>query len=315
MPPSSGRRSGESPVTATPDVELTVELRRPLDLGATLAPLAHGRGDPTIRLGPREAWRATRTDAGPATIHLFDDRSGRLLVRAWGPGASAVADAADALVGELDDPAALRPAHPVLEELVRRRPGLRLPRTRRVLEALVPAILEQKVTGLGARRAFRALIARHGEPAPGPGGLRLQPDAPTLARLPYHAFHPLGVERRRADVIRAAAAQARRLEAAPSAAACGVLLRAIPGIGPWTTAEVLRVAWGDPDAISVGDYHLPALVAWALAGERDADDARMLELLAPYAGQRGRVQLLLESGGPHPPRRGPRLAPRSISAI
>jgi 3-methyladenine DNA glycosylase/8-oxoguanine DNA glycosylase len=301
--------------SASPEVTLALELRGPLELAATLAPLAHGRADPTIRLAPREAWRATRTPDGPATLRLVHELAGRLLVQAWGPGAAAAAAAAGALVGELDNPGVLQPQHRAIRELVRRHPGLRLPRSGQVLEALVPAILEQKVTGAEARRAFRALIARHGEPAPGPGGLRLQPSASALAALPYHAYHPLGVERRRAEVIRAAAARAALLEAAPTAGACGRLLRAIPGIGAWTEAEVLRVAWGDPDAVSVGDYHLPSLVGWVLAGERDADDARMLELLAPYAGQRGRVQRLIEAGDFRRPRHGPRMEPRSISAI
>ncbi len=90
------------------------------------------------------------------------------------------------------------------------------------------------------------------------------------------------------------------------------LLLAIPGVGPWTAGEVGRAALGDPDAVSVGDYHLPSLVAWLLAGERRADDARMLELLEPYRGQRGRVIRLLEAAGTWPPRRGPRMPARSI---
>ena len=92
-------------------------------------------------------------------------------------------------------------------------------------------------------------------------------------------------------------------------------LRSLPGIGAWTAAEVVRCAFGDPDAVSVGDFHIPNTVAWALAGEPRADDARMLELLEPYRGQRGRVQRLLEVGGIVAPRYGPRLAPRSIAAI
>jgi 3-methyladenine DNA glycosylase/8-oxoguanine DNA glycosylase len=93
------------------------------------------------------------------------------------------------------------------------------------------------------------------------------------------------------------------------------LLCATPGIGPWTVAETTRLAHGDPDAVSVGDYHIPNLVAWALAGEPRADDARMLELLEPYRGQRGRVQRLLEASGIRAPRYGPRLAPRRIADL
>ncbi|HEX6139274.1 MAG TPA: DNA-3-methyladenine glycosylase 2 family protein, partial [Candidatus Limnocylindria bacterium] len=127
----------------------------------------------------------------------------------------------------------------------------------------------------------------------------------------YFAFHRLGLERRRAELVRRAARVAPRLEAlAPEGAR--TLMAAVPGIGPWTLAEVCRVAYGDADAVSVGDYHVPSVVAWALAGERRADDARMLELLEPYRGQRARVQRLLEAAGIFPPRRGPRTAPRQF---
>lgn len=90
---------------------------------------------------------------------------------------------------------------------------------------------------------------------------------------------------------------------------------ALPGLGPWTAAEVALRALGDADAVSVGDYHIPSMVGFALAGERKATDARMLELLAPYRGQRGRVIRLLEEGGVRPPARGPRMSVRSIAAI
>ena len=194
-------------------------------------------------------------------------------------------------------------------------PGLRLPRSGRVFHALVPSILEQKVTGTEAFRSYAGLLRAYGAPAPGPGSLLLPPTPETLAGLPYHAFHPLGVERRRADVIRRAAARGPWLEDASDAAEATRRLRSLPGIGPWTAAEVVRSVFGDPDAISVGDYHVPNMVAWALAGEPRADDARMLELLEPYRGQRGRVQRYLEVGRVTAPRYGPRMAPRSIAAI
>jgi 3-methyladenine DNA glycosylase/8-oxoguanine DNA glycosylase len=83
-------------------------------------------------------------------------------------------------------------------------------------------------------------------------------------------------------------------------------LMAIPGIGAWSAAEVTAVALGDPDAVSVGDFGLPHLVSWNLAGEARGNDARMLELLEPFAGHRGRVIRLLEAAAPQAPRRGPR---------
>ena len=293
-----------------------IELLAPLDLAATLGPLAHGRGDRTIHLTRGEAWLAFRTADGAATLHLALVGAVSLVARAWGPGTANALDGAPALVGEDDRPEELVAHHPVVRRLQRVHPGLRLPRSGRVVHALVPSILEQKVTGTEAFRAYAALLRAHGIPAPGPASrLLVPPDPATLAGLPYHAFHPFGVERRRADVIRRAAARAGWLEEAADAAEATRRLTALPGIGAWTAAEVVRVAFGDSDAVSVGDYHIPSAVAWALAGEPRADDARMLELLEPYRGQRGRVQRLLEVGGITAPRYGPRMAPRWIAAI
>ena len=187
-----------------------------------------------------------------------------------------------------------------------------------MLESLVPAILEQKVTGDQARRAWRMLIAGHGEPAPGPPEfrLRLPPSPEVLAALPYYAYHPFGVERRRADLIRRVATRAAWFEAITELpiAAAHERLTSVPGIGPWTAAEVAVRALGDPDAVSVGDFHLPNLVAWALAREPRGDDARMLGLLEPWRGERARVVRLLELSGIQAPRYGPRLTPRRIEA-
>jgi 3-methyladenine DNA glycosylase/8-oxoguanine DNA glycosylase len=292
-----------------------IELRAPLDLGTTLDPLVHGRGDRTIRLAATEAWLAFRTPDGPASLRVALEGASAVRFTAWGDGAEHALATAPALIGEEDAPEQLTARQPILRRLQRTNPGLRLPRSRRVLHALLPAIIEQKVTGTEAFRAYAALLRGYGERAPGPADLFLPPAPATLAALPYHAFHPLGVERRRAEVIRRAAGRAAWLEAAPDAAEATRRLRSLPGIGPWTAAEVVRTAFGDPDAVSIGDYHVPNMVAWALAGEPRADDARMLELLEPYRGQRGRVQRLLEVGRIVAPRYGPRMAPRRIAAI
>jgi 3-methyladenine DNA glycosylase/8-oxoguanine DNA glycosylase len=272
--------------------------------------VAHGTGDPTIRLSRRQAWRSTLTPEGPASLRL-QRVDGGVSAAAWGPGAGwAAAHAAD-MVGANDTLVTFADGHPLLASIARRNPGLRLPRTLRPWEALLPAICEQKVTGHEARAAFQAIVRAYGRPAPGPARLRLPPEPATIASAPYFAFHRFGIEQRRADVIRRAAELAPRLDGRESAEVA-TLLRSVPGIGPWTVAEVMRVAFGDPDAVSVGDYHVPSVVAWALAGERRADDARMLELLEPYRGQRGRVQRLLEVSGIYPERRGPRMSPRDF---
>ena len=300
-------------LAATPDAQVVLEAATPIDLPRSLAPLAHGRGDPTIRLEPWGVWRATRTPEGPATMR-FVARGSAITVSAWGHGAGWVTGHAADLVGANDRPEALTPEHAVIAELVHRLPGLRLPASLRPFDALLPAICEQKITGVEARAVYRAIVRAHGEPAPGPGRLRLAPDPSILAELPYYAFHRFGLERRRAELVRHCAALAPRLDGM-TAEQAGMLLGRVRGIGPWTVAEVTRVAYGDPDAVSVGDYHIPSVVAWALAREAKADDARMLELLQPYYGQRGRIQRLLEVSGIYPPKRGPRMTPRNIAGI
>jgi 3-methyladenine DNA glycosylase/8-oxoguanine DNA glycosylase len=292
-----------------------IELRMPLDLATTLGSLRHGRGDRTIRLTPTEAWLAFRTADGPATLRLVQAATTTLEVTAWGAGADAAHASVRVLIGEGDEPDRLVARHSVVRDLQRRNAGLRLPRTNRVFDALLPSILEQKVTGTEAFRSYAALLRAHGEPASGPGDLLLPPTPERLASLPYWAFHPLGVERRRSDVIRRAARRAGWLDAPATAGEARHRLTSMPGIGAWTAAEVLRSAFGDPDAVSVGDFHIPNSVAWALAGEARATDDRMLELLEPYRGQRGRVQRLLEVGRITAPRYGPRLSPRSIASI
>ncbi|HET9310680.1 MAG TPA: DNA-3-methyladenine glycosylase 2 family protein [Actinomycetota bacterium] len=291
-------------------------ITRPVDLPRTLFPLRRGTGDPTMRVGDREAWRATRTQSGPATFRLALEAD-RLIVEAWGPGADEALERAPGWAGLRDVDHDFRAHHRLIADLHRRLAGVRLTVTGRPVEALIPAVLEQKVTGHEARAAYRRLTLAVGEPAPGPGELVLPPDPAAVAALPSFRFHPFGVERRRAERLIGLCRRAAQIDALADEAP-GVVrerLQAFPGIGPWTAAEVARLALGDTDAISIGDYHLPNIVAWALAGEPRADDARMLELLEPYTGQRGRVQLLLEAGGIRAPAFGPRADVRAIERI
>lgn len=292
----------------------TLRLPFPLDLLRTLGPIRRGRHDPTCRLTEHVCWRATRNPAGAATV-CIRRINGTIEAEAWGPGADHAVDALPRLLGFEDRPGDFDPDDPLLGRLHRQFAGMRFGRTDAVLEALVPSILEQKVTGLEARRAHRQMVLRYGEPAPGPPGLHLPPHPAVLAETSYADLHMLGVERKRAETIRRVSGQAGRLDAlaAGPTEQAGGPLTAVPGVGPWTAAEVAAVALGDADAVSVGDYHLPSLVSWALAGERRGTDARMLELLAPFAGHRGRVIRLLGAARLGPPRRGPRLAPRDIT--
>jgi 3-methyladenine DNA glycosylase/8-oxoguanine DNA glycosylase len=296
-----------------PDVTAQVRLERPFDLERSLGPLVRGRGDPTARIGDGWFARATRTSEGAVTVLLRRTGDG-VAASVWGPGSHHVLAVLPDLVGEGDEPWRLRPSHHALRAAAARLVGLRFVRTRAVAETLVPAILEQKVNGLDARRSYRELVHAWGEPAPGPLGLRLPPAPRILAAMPYHRFHPFGVEERRARTIRTIAAHASALDrlAALPAAEARRRMMSLPGVGAWTAAEVARTAFGDADAVSVGDFHIPHLVTWTLAREPRGTDARMLELLEPYRGQRGRAVRMLELAYGGAPRFGPRMAIHSI---
>ena len=294
----------------------TLKAPAPFNLNLTLGHLRHGGYDRTSAFFTGEVHRATRTPDGPASASYEQDGDA-VRIEAWGPGAEYLVEHAPALLGFDDDPASFTPAHPTLHELARHLAGLRFGRTNAVFEALVPSILEQKVPGKEAFRAYGKLLRTYGEPAPGPLKLMLQPAPETIKDLPYWTLHSFGVEQKRALTLIRAAAKAKRLEEAASmeSEAANKRLTALPGIGPWTAAEVIRSALGDPDVVSVGDFHLPHLVSWALAGEPRGTDERMLELLEPYTGHRGRAIRLLELSGIGAPRYGPRIKLRSIARI
>jgi 3-methyladenine DNA glycosylase/8-oxoguanine DNA glycosylase len=161
-------------------------------------------------------------------------------------------------------------------------------------------------------------VRSHGRPAPGPNEhLRLPPAPAELAELPSFAWHAVGVERRRADTVREVCRRATAIErvAAQGSEAVQQAVVRLDGIGPWTATSVAGLAFGDADAVVVGDFHLPSIVAWNLVGERRADDARMLELLEPFRPHRARAVALLMREGSHPPRRGPKAATRDIRRI
>jgi 3-methyladenine DNA glycosylase/8-oxoguanine DNA glycosylase len=290
----------------------------PVNVPLTLSVHRHGGGDPAYATDAAGGvWRTSLTPDGPATLSVRS-RDAVVTARAWGSGAGWLLDRVPDWLGFHDDMSGFAAHHPVVGELVLRYPALRVGRTGRVFEALVPAVLEQKVVGREAHRAWRFLLLRYGEAAPGPApaGMRVIPSAWTWARIPSWDWHRAGVEGVRARTIINAAAVAARLEDALALAPAEAdrRLRSLPGIGVWTSAEIRQRAMGDPDAVSVGDYHLPSVVGWTLA-RRKTDDAGMLELLAPYAGHRYRVTRLIELGGSGPPRRGPRMPVRDYRSF
>ncbi|MFH8288926.1 DNA-3-methyladenine glycosylase family protein [Streptomyces sp. NPDC018059] len=310
--------SGVPRQSAAPPLTRSWQPPFPLDLGATLGPLRRGPGDPTFRMTPDgSVWRASRTPEGPGTLRVAL-RSGTVEAEAWGPGAAWFLDRLPTLLGESDDPAAFEPRHRLVAATARRRPGLRLVRTGLILESLIPSILEQKITADEAYRAWRLLVRGHGEPAPGPTPrMYVMPDPRTWSLIPSWEWHKAGVDNKRASTILRAVKVARRMEEASTMEPlqAQARLELIPGIGPWTSAETVQRSNGAPDAVTVGDLHLPGIIGHALADDRDADDETMLRLLTPYEGQRHRAARLILLSGHTPPRRAPRMRKTDIALL
>jgi 3-methyladenine DNA glycosylase/8-oxoguanine DNA glycosylase len=334
-----------------------------VDVRVTLSVQGRGRGDPTFQADEAGAiWRTSLTPDGPATIRVLPSRPSvpaagpaeppdglsaeaadpaelpaavtRVRAQAWGPGAAWLLDALPGALGCFDDASGFAAeAHPVIRDAARRNPGLRIGRSGRLMEALVPAVLEQKVTVLEAHRAWRILLTKYGTPPPGPAprGMRVFPHPATWRRIPSWDWHRAGTEGVRAETIIRAASVADSLERllTLSHEEADRKLRTIAGIGVWTSAEARQRAAGDPDAVSVGDYHLKNVVGWALAGRDRSTDEEMLELLEPFKGHRHRATRLIglsrgtkatraagsgvgiaRYGTGGPPRRGPRMSVR-----
>jgi 3-methyladenine DNA glycosylase/8-oxoguanine DNA glycosylase len=308
-------------LAAAADASLRWHPGGPFDLLQTIGILLRGHGDPSIRTTPDGVWMAFTTPAGPATLRLAaGPRAAPAVdVQAWGPGAADAVGSVPRLLGSDDDWSAFDEPmfHATLPRMVvearRRNPAVRLPATGRMIDALVPTILEQKVTVLEARRGYRYLMYRFGTAAPGagtvaPANLLLQPTPGQWLRIPSWEWHKAGVgPQRSAAVMRAlrSAVALERLAALPAAEA-SAKMQTVSGIGVWTAAEVVQRTHGCPDSISVGDYHLAAYVGAALTGRR-TDDAGMLRLLAPWAGHRQRVVRMIGLSGFRKPTFGARM--------
>ncbi|WP_314191631.1 3-methyladenine DNA glycosylase [uncultured Arthrobacter sp.] len=319
-------------LAAAADASLRWHPGGPYDLHRTLGILMRGNGDPSFSSRPDGLWMAFTTPEGPVTLRLTvtDDRAtGRpgdvaavgpcVNAQAWGPGSGAALAVVPRLLGEADDwsafdePSFAATLPHMVREARRRNPDVRLPSTGRMVDSLVPTILEQKVTVIEARRGFRYLMYRHGTPAPGTGtiappGLLVRPTAEGWLRIPSWEWHKAGVGPQRSATVMRALRSAVALErlASLTAAEAAAKMQTIPGIGVWTAAEVVQRTHGCPDSIAVGDYHLAAYVGAALTGRR-TDDAGMLALLEPWTGHRQRVVRMLGLSGFRKPTFGPRM--------
>ncbi len=295
-------------------VHRTIAFPAPLDAGRTWSVLQRGGGDPTFKRVGSAMWRTSRMGSGPVTVSVVQVDSRTVEADAWGPGAEEMLASLPQALGGDDDPAEFAPVHPAIADAHRRFPGLRVPCTGRVLEALLGAVIEQRVVGMDAMAAWRRVLMRHGDPAPGPApdGMRVFPTAETWAALPSWEWHRAGVDPPRYRAAQACARVGPQLERVATQhgddhAAVYRALRSIPGVGVWTAAETGFRALGDADAVPFGDHHLGHLVGVGLVGRRLHDDDEITEALEPYRPQRYRAVRLLElSPLVRMERRGPR---------
>ena len=301
-------------------VERTFTFAGPASPGLTLAPHRRGLGDPCYQLdADRAIWRTSLQGSGPVTMRISRSAADAVTCQAWGAGADELVEALPALLGDDDDASSFRPQHPTIEAAFNRVRHLRLGRTGRVLEALIPAVLEQRVPGADAFRAWRLLVTKFGSPAPGPAPARMRvpPSAEQWRRIPSWELHRANVDPGRARTVIGCAQRAASLErlTARSAAVAREALTCLPGVGVWTAAETAQRAFGDADALSIGDYHVSKMIGWTLIG-RPVDDAEMVELLEPMRPHRYRAVRLLEASGlAYEPRRGARLPVQQISEL
>jgi 3-methyladenine DNA glycosylase/8-oxoguanine DNA glycosylase len=298
----------------------TVTFPGSVSFGHTVAPLRRGPRDPCFQLpGDGTIWRTSLLPSGPATARISRAAADAAHCVAWGSGAEEFVERLPALLGLDDDASDFAPGDPTVAAAHRRVPHFRLGRTGLVLEALIPAIIEQRVPGADAFRSWRLLVSKYGTPAPGPApaAMRVPPSAEVWRKIPSWEFHLANVDPGRAQTVVLCARRAASLErlASRPAALAREALTSLPGVGVWTAAETAQRAFGDPDAVSVGDYHIPKMVGWTLLG-RPVDDAGMLELLEPMRPHRQRAVRLLEvSGLAYEPRRGARLPVQHISRL
>jgi len=288
----------------------------PCDPFEVLLPIRRGVRDPAFRHDPDgTVWRVTLTPDGPATLRIRSRPSvGLVELEAWGSGRDWVLEQAPELLGADDDASSFRPRDERVRTAWVRNPHWRVMRSRRVLEALTAAVIEQKVTGQEAFGGWRRLLRRFGAVGPGPGegwGMHCPPTAEVLAQIPSWEWLRCQIDGARSRPIVRAARAAESLERTvgmPSDQVEGALT-SLPGVGVWTAAEVRQRAHGDADAVSFGDYHVATQVGWALTGE-PVTDSQLAVLLEADRPHRYRVQHLVTRRMAGPPRRGARMALR-----
>lgn len=210
--------------------------------------------------------RSFRIRRCPGTVSVEPDAGAdRLLVRVRGGGGEAVRQRVRAMFDLNADPGAIAAGlggDPLIADLVRRRPGLRMPGAFDPFELAVRAILGQQVSVAAATRLAGRLVAAFGTALPSgiaePGLTHLFPEPAQLVEADVSLV--LNMPRARGGAIRGLAAaclaEPDLLAPGPSLDAAVARLTALPGIGDWTAHYVAMRALGQADAMPAGDLGL-----------------------------------------------------------
>jgi 3-methyladenine DNA glycosylase/8-oxoguanine DNA glycosylase len=265
--------------------------------------------------------RASLDALGPFVVECAEQPDGRVSVRRNDANGTSVVTAQEhPYFGDHDPGHRVIPVHPAVERAMRRHGDVRIARTGNPYHELLPAVLGQRVTAGEAVTQWANLCRRWGHALEIDGVLMHTPPPPdVLARIPYHELHTLGIDRRRADTLRNIGRHGERLLAGwrvdqpPHERTRS--LEMLEGVGQWTAAVAGLAAFGDPDALDVGDFHTKNTVVFALTGRPRGTDEEMCGLLETYAGERARVVMWLGLDGWRAPARGPRKRIVSIARM
>lgn len=251
-----------------------------------------GRYDPTADLSEDCFSKAFYYRGEPAAVQICRDGDS-LEVSAFGSDADALLEETLCGLRQDDCYSSFATEDSGVLRLHQKHPGLRLLRVPWLYETACSAILQQRIRTVDAMRDWRRITQRFGAPAP--LGLRAFPSAEMLARVPQFELERMGIDAKRAKTLLRFAKELRFVALRPAMGFSQLrqtLLR-VPGIGPWTAETVMGYGAGDTDAAIPYDLHLPRVVCYALAGEFDGSDERMMELLEPFRGHRFRIIRLL----------------------
>jgi AraC family transcriptional regulator, regulatory protein of adaptative response / DNA-3-methyladenine glycosylase II len=264
---NGGSRERSQPANASGTVTVDLAVREPFDLRSTMGFLA-SRAIPGVEHVDGTTYRrAMALPNGHGIAVVAGDtvvKAGRTHVRVT-LGLADWRDLAPAVrrvrrLFDLDaDPVAIDAilgGHPLLAELVARRPGLRVPGSVDPFETVVRAVIGQQVSVSGARTIAGRIVRAVGTPLAMPDE-KLTHVFPSPAELSAIVPDLLPMPmRRRATLVELANRIALGkivLDAGADRDDVRQALLDVPGIGPWTADYVLMRGLGDPDVFLDAD--------------------------------------------------------------